>query len=515
VIWLKRIGLFLIGTAIIGAGFFWYLLQYADVDFYPPLFTEHCGDCHGDDMLGTDRAIALIENRLEGGDSVAAMIHSINHKHVADGRPQFEDELTQEQIKGLAMYVGERRLGQKFEDFRAYSPIVIPDEPIHSTIHDFSIEVFANSLDPLTYSIEPLPDGSFLLTERLRGLSLISSTGVQSEPIDGTPKTGKSGIAVRGIPAGLGWLLDVAVHPDYEQNGWIYLHYTDLCTDNCEHGSRLFPASMNRLERGRIKDGRWVDVETLWQAEPQFYTRMIDTTAGGRIAFDDAGHVYFSVGWKEPLALSSQDLNSPNGKIHRINDDGSIPANNPFLIHPAVGNDESTLTRQSIWTYGHRTPQGLEWNPRRGKVWNTEMGPRGGDEINELLPGRNYGWPYHSLGLEYTGHSVARYKLQDIEFDTSKVEQTLVDFTPSPALSSFAFYQGDKFPGWRGNLLLGTLKGSSLYRLVFDGKEMIEREVLFRDLARIRDVEIGYDGLVYLLLENAEESMIVRLVPTD
>ncbi|MBT7369134.1 MAG: PQQ-dependent sugar dehydrogenase, partial [Gammaproteobacteria bacterium] len=127
----------------------------------------------------------------------------------------------------------------------------------------------------------------------------------------------------------------------------------------------------------------------------------------------------------------------------------------------------------------------------------------------------NYGWPYHSLGLEYTGHSVARYKLQDIEFDTSKVEQTLVDFTPSPALSSFAFYQGDKFPGWRGNLLLGTLKGSSLYRLVFDGKEMIEREVLFRDLARIRDVEIGYDGLVYLLLENAEESMIVRLVPTD
>jgi len=170
-------------------------------------------------------------------------------------------------------------------------------------------------------------------------------------------------------------------------------------------------------------------------------------------------------------------------------------------------------SRRTVWTYGHRSPQGLEWHSERQRVWNSEMGPRGGDELNELLPGRNYGWPYDSQGLEYSGIYVERYKQNNLEFDTAQVEQSLVDFTPSPAISSFAFYQGDRFSNWRNNVLIGSLKGNTLYRLVFDGTQLLHREVLLEDLARIRDIEVGFDGLVYLLLENAAGSSIVRLRP--
>jgi len=355
-----------------------------------------------------------------------------------------------------------------------------------------------------------MPDGSFLLTERERGLSIISADGVQSELISGTPHTGDS-IEVMGIKYGVGWLLDIARHPDYENNGWLYLHYTDLCPSGCVDTEPL-DTSMNRLDRGRIRDGEWVDVETIWQADEAWYTSRADTGAGGRIAFDDTGHVYISVGMRG--RYGPQDLSNPSGKIHRVNDNGTVPADNPFVVTSGESSEEIPFTQQTIWTYGHRSPQGLEWNYNQRLVWNAEMGPRGGDEINELLSGRNYGWPYFSLGLEYSGSDVERHKAKNIEFDTSTIEQTLVDITPSPAASSFAFYNHDRFANWKDNLLLGSLKGSSLFRYVFDGNKVVHKETLVKDLARIRDVEIGYDGFVYLLLENKNGGRIVRLVPT-
>ena len=302
------------------------------------------------------------------------------------------------------------------------------------------------------------------------------------------------------------------LHPDYEENGWIYLHYTDLCQDACysdDGESEWFPATMNRVDRGRIVDGRWVDVENIWRSPEEFYIASADTGAGGRLAFEDSGHLYFSVGIREEgeandTAIGPQELDKPFGKIHRVLDDGSIPVDNPF--------PEQAPT---VWTYGHRSPQGLEWNAERGSVWNSEMGPRGGDELNELLAGRNYGWPFFSLGLEYSGLAVARHRHHALEVDESSIEQTLVDITPSPAISSFAFYDGDRFPNWQGNVLIGSLKGSSLYRWVFDGRQLRHRETLIKDLARIRDIEIGNDGLVYLLLENHAGGAIVRLVPTE
>ncbi len=491
-----------------GIGVAWYVMNYVEFDIYVPMFADNCASCHGEQLDGTAQGPALVGVGLRHGDTVAAMQDSIRKLHPQLGQPAFAETLTDVQTKGLAIYIGERRMGQRFTEFQFSRDLVVPDGELATEEHSFRIETVVDGLSPLIFSIEPMPDGSLLVTEKERGLSVVSPEGVQSPLIEGTPALGSS-VDVMGIQYGWGWLLDVALHPDYEENGWVYLHYTDLCEEECE-GDLVGSASMNRVDRAHIVDGKWVDVQTIWQAPREFYARTADTGAGGRLTFDDDGHVFLSVGIKleNQQDMTPQDLTNPYGKIHRVNDDGSIPVDNPYAASP-------NGALPSIWTYGHRSPQGLEWHAERKRAWNSEMGARGGDELNELKPGRNYGWPFHSLGLEYEGVEVARYKRNALEFDDTDVEQTLVDITPSPAISSFVFYEGNRFPAWQDNVLIGSLKGCSLYRMVFDGNKLVHRETLISDLARIRDVEIGYDGLPYLLLENESGSRIVRLVPAE
>jgi glucose/arabinose dehydrogenase len=262
---------------------------------------------------------------------------------------------------------------------------------------------------------------------------------------------------------------------------------------------------MNRVVRGRIRDDAWVDEEVVWSVPRRFYTTMPDIGAGGRIAFDPAGYLYLSVGIKGGYFEGIQDLAAPYGKIHRVRDDGAIPEDNPF-----VGTEGAFA---STWTYGHRSPQGLEFDPRTGLLWGSEMGPRGGDEVNRLQRGRNYGWPLYSKGLDYDGTPVEYWKELNIEFDLDDIEQPVVDLTPSPAVSSFVVYDGAAFPGWSGALIVGSLKASELYRFVVEEGHLVHTELLLKDLARIRDVEVGVDGFVYLLLEHESGSQIVRLVP--
>ncbi len=482
-----------------GAFVIWYFINYAELDRYVALYSDHCAECHGADLKGGKQGPALVNRALKFGDSVAALQASLSKRHTTP----FDNLLSDSESKGLSIFIAERRLGLRFSDFRFERSIDVPSSIIRSEQHDFRVETVIDKLDPLIFSIEPLPDGSLLLTEKKKGLSIISTDGTQSAAIKGTPETNGS-IDIRGVQYGIGWLLDVAIHPDYENNAWVYLHYTEVCSKRCDTLLSI-PYSMNKLDRGRIVDGKWVDVQNIWSTSFEFYAPTPDTGAGGRIAFDDSGHVYLSVGIKSADGESDttpQVLNNPYGKIHRVRDDGSIPADNPFVVELAADLETNSYNLNSIWTYGHRSPQGLEWHPVRKRVWNSEMGARGGDEVNELLPGRNYGWPYHSNGLEYSGPKVERHKIKSIEFDISDTEQALVDITPSPAISSFVFYSGERFPRWQNDVLIGSLKGGSLYRMVFAGNRLIRTETLIKDLARIRDIEVGYDGLVYILVEN-------------
>jgi glucose/arabinose dehydrogenase len=483
----------------------------AQEDPFATPYQEHCSDCHGLNLEGTGQGPRLAGVRLNYGDSVDDIRTGIAEGFLEAGMPAWSETLNADEIQRLAIYVAEQRAALQYTDFRVAAPPVVPDGIAMSELHAFGVEIVVDGIDPLPYSIAPLPDGQILVTEKTRALRLMSSDGTLSEPIRGTPQVFNDGFEIPGIQLvyGSGYLLDVAPHPNYAENGWIYLSYTERCSD-CNEVSRDtgLPVSMVALIRGRIEGGEWIDEETIWRTDIEHYSFIPDMAAGGRIAFDDEGHVFLTVGIKGTSEFDGiQDLSKPYGKIHRMNDDGTVPADNPFVSTPnALG---------SLWTVGHRSPQGIEFDSETGRLWGTEMGQRGGDEINLLLPGRNYGWPLISKGMQYDGRPVDFGKELGIEFDPDDLEQPVVDLTPSPAVSSFVIYTGDAFPGWRRNLLVGTLKATELYRMVVDGEEIVHRETVLDGLGRIRDIETGPDGFVYLLLEHASGSRILRLVPAD
>jgi glucose/arabinose dehydrogenase len=480
-------------------------------DPFVTLYRDSCGACHGENLEGAAQGSALAGGALRHGDSIEQITRSIAAGFPDAGMPAWSKTLDAAKIQRLAIYISEKRSNLAYTDFKVAAPSVIPEGVIKSREHAFRIETVASGLDRLPYSIAPLPDGRILVTEKTRGMRIISRDGTVSELIKGTPQAFDDGFEVPGIRLvyGMGYLMDVAPHPDYERNGWIYLHYTERCTD-CNEASRKSkrPVSGNVVVRGRIKNGEWVDQQSVWRTALEHYSGMPDMAAGGRLAFDGNGHVFLSVGIKGGSEYGGvQDLSLPYGKIHRVDDDGTIPADNPFVgVAGAM---------PSIWTYGHRSPQGLEFNRRTGQLWETEMGQRGGDEVNLLLPGKNYGWPLVSKGLKYDGTPVDYGTILKIEPDLQKIQQPVVDLTPSPAVSSFIVYDGKAFPRWRRNLLVGSLKATELYRMVIDGDRVVQQETLLKGLGRIRDIAAGPDGVVYVLIEHASGGRIVRIGPPE
>ena len=471
------------------------------------VFQENCAICHGNQMQGTPQGSPLVGQSLKHGQSNTELSHSISSGFPQLGMPSWADQLGTERIKSLALFIAEHRDGLLMSNFRISGELNVPTEPIETTQATFQLVEVADELDPLPYSITVLPDDSILVAEKMRGLRLVSPSGDVSELITGTPKV-YDDVQPPGperLAFGMGWVLEVAAHPDYANNGWIYLHYSNRC-EGCNEVSRQtkLPVSMNALMRGRIKDGAWVDQDVLWAPGEETYGPITDVAAGGRIAFDPEGFVFISVGMKS--RHGTQDLAWPGGKIHRIHDDGRIPTDNPFYAHATA--------LKTIWTYGHRSPQGLEFDSRTRTLWGTEHGPRGGDEINELKPGRNYGWPMYSKGQNYNGTEVAAGRAES-EVELEDIEQPVVDWTPSPAISSFVLYEGKAFPHWQGQMLVGSLKAADLYRVSIEDGVFAEQEKLIDNLARIRDIEVNSYGEVLLLLEHATGGRIVKLVPSS
>ena len=502
------LALFLIGTSC----------TYSQ-DPYEQLYSQHCASCHGKNMEGNAHASALVGNVLKHGETIDALSRGIEKGYLEQGMPAFGEMLSEGELKGIAIFISERRKDFSMADFSIQKHMQIPTGIIESEEMNFELETLIEGLDPWPYSIAPLPDGGFLLTEKMRGLSLISPEGKQSALIPGLPEISSSqeaGKEPTGLIHGLGWMLEVALHPRYEENGWVYISYGDRCK-KCNTWSEANYAgyiSLLKVIRGRIKNQTWVDQETIWEADREMYTPSPETAMGGRMAFDDSSHLYFSLGAKlyiphEPFTIESfhgiQDLSMPYGKIHRIHDDGRIPQNNPYVeVENAMG---------SIWTIGHRSPQGLAFDGETQVLWGTEMGPRGGDEVNHLKGGRNYGWPLVSQGVNYTGTQVDFGTLLQMDPDTMDLEEPLVDLTPSPAISNLTVCRSSSYPAWEGNLIVGSLKATQLYRMVVEEGNIIHKETLIDDLARIRDVEQGIDGYIYLLLEHVDGGAIVRLKP--
>ncbi|MEO0908836.1 MAG: PQQ-dependent sugar dehydrogenase [Pseudomonadota bacterium] len=497
-------GLIVIGAIGISAGY-WFFITSESREVSLVAFNKNCASCHGVTLEGTEGVPTLIDADLKHGDTLEQMMAVI-----ADGVPGttmagWDDKLTPQEIKMLAIYISERR--QKFPSTLA-SYASEPEEArvLQSQHHNFRLEL-VTKLESRPYSIAPTPDGGVLIAEKVRGLSIVDKDGKQNPLITGTPEVWSTLLSLGGIWLNLGTVLDVELHPDYEENGWIYLSHTDRCNWLC---GWFVPGTMVRVVRGRIKDGNWIDQEVIWSVHTDHYTPVPDAVAAGRLAFDKQGHLYISIGGKNTYDKLHQ-LDTPFGKIHRVRDDGTVPQDNPFWVTPDQRPEGSTI--HTVWSYGHRTGQGLDGHPVNGEIWNTEMGPRGGDEINHILGGQNYGWPLYTNGLDYSGEEISIGKDLGLDYPIEDTVLPVVDFTPAPAVSNFAFHYGTKFPGWKNDLLVGSLKASTLYRIRVQDDKLVEQEKLVTDFGRIRDVAMGSDGFVYIALEHNEAGSLWRIVP--
>ena len=469
------------------------------------IYQAQCAVCHGASLEGAAQGPGLVADRLTHGDTVSEVVVSIRDGVPSKGMPAWGGIIPPDDIRGLAIYILEKR-DLLADDARRGTgePPAIPDEAQPSELHAFSLRpVYTGLQEP--YSIAPLPDGRILVTEKMRGLSVVSADGSSATRVTGTPRTYDDSVLRGTTFTGTGWAHEVALHPDYEENGWIYLSYGDRCEDcNAVARETGLPVSMLKLVRGRLDGNAWTDQETIWEAPIESYQAGAENGAGARIAFDDAGHVYLTLGSFTDYR-GIQDLSLPYGKIVRVRDDGRIPEDNPFLDVPGA--------LPSVYTLGHRNPQGIAFDTSRSVMWSSEHGPRGGDEGNIIEAGRNYGWPLVSLGVDYDGRPIHYADEYGIEFDPAELEPPEIDWTPSPGVSSIVFYRGEAFPKWQDQLIVCTLGGNDLIRVVVDENEALAFETLIRDLGRFRDIEVGPSGELVLLLEHSAGSQIVRLEP--
>ncbi len=351
-------------------------------------------------------------------------------------------------------------------------PLVADDSDWDASIHNtekvsFIVQTYIDGFD-IPWGMAFMPDKRMLVTDRIGDIWIVAKDGTDKVKVIGEVPSVRS--------KGQGGMLDVEVHPDFINNSFIYLTYSDIL-DNKFHTS---------LIRAKLVNNQLVDSEVIFRPKEQFFTKKTHHY-GSRIVFDDDGFIYFSIGDRGDRELA-QNLDMPNGKMYRIYDDGTIPIDNPFYYTKGA--------IKSIWSYGHRNAQGLVIHPLTRQIWEAEHGPRGGDEVNIILKGHNYGWPVITYGKNYSGTIISRFTHKE------GMDQPIFHWTPSIAVCGIAFYDGDQFPEWKNNLLATSLKFERLHRIELDGLNMVKDEIIFEAGSRVRDVEIGPNGMIYVALED-------------
>ncbi|MGH7471096.1 MAG: PQQ-dependent sugar dehydrogenase [Longimicrobiales bacterium] len=344
-----------------------------------------------------------------------------------------------------------------------------------SELHAFRVDTVVEGLER-PWGMAFLPGGDVLVTERPGRLRIIRGGRLEPQPIEGVPA-----VSARGQ----GGLLDVALHPSFATNRWVYLTYSKPGAEG----------ATTALVRGQLEGNRLTNVQELLEAKA--WGRG-GAHFGSRLVFDRAGMLYMTIGDRGEMHRA-QDLAQHTGKTLRLHDDGRVPTDNPFVGRSNV--------LPEIFTYGNRSPQGLTLHPTTGELYQTEHGARGGDELNLMQPGRNYGWPVITWGINYNGE-----KISDIQ-EKEGMEQPLYYWVPSIGTAGLAIYNGDKFPQWRGDVFVGGMVGEQVVRLRFDqNKRRTGLEKLLQGYGRIRDVRSAPDGFIYLLIDQPR-SAVVRLMP--
>ena len=438
------------------------------------IYQNNCASCHGDD-LGGGSAPSMLDDAWTLGGTDEEIARTIRLGSLDNGMPAWEGALSDAEIRALVVLIRERRNAAAQAD----ATRTASGGPARTVAgHTYRVEDVVSGVET-PWSMAFLPDGRMLITEKPGRLRLLEN-GRLSAPVSGTPAV---------LDASQGGLMEVALHPAFKDNGWIYLAYSGRAPKGGERDG------MTTLVRGRLRDGRWVDEEKIYVA-PEGTFRTAGHHWGCRIAFDGQGYLFFTIG-DRGAQDQAQQLDRPNGKVHRIHDDGRVPADNPF-----AGTAGALPT---IWSFGHRNPQGLDFNPADGSLWSTEHGPRGGDELNLVQRGKNYGWPVITYGINYNGTPITEHT------SAPGMEQPVLHWTPSIAVCGIDFYEGAAFPQWEGALLVTALAGQDLRLLRFEGGKVVAQDSLLRGVGRVRDVGCGPDGAIYAALNGPDK--IVRLVP--
>lgn len=437
------------------------------------LYNQACAQCHGAALQG-GLAQSLSDALWQFGSSRSAIFRNIKYGISDFSMPAFEQALSDAQINRVIDYImaSEKASG-------AVRP-PIPSS-VHTLDYEVKVETVAEGLD-LPWAMDFLDASTALITERSGQLRLWAGGKLDSQPIKGLPEV---------LAEGQGGLLDVSIHHSSTEEPWIYLSYSHAH----QPAGQDKPLAMTRIIRGHLKGHQWTDQSIIYQAPEELYlgTRH---HYGSRIVFDHKGHVLFSIG-DRGLAEQAQDLSRPNGKVHRLKLDGSLPEDNPFVgVKGAL---------PSLFTLGNRNPQGLAVSPITGALWAAEHGPMGGDELNVIRGGLNYGWPAITYGRNYDGASVSDFQRRE------GMQQPALYWKPSIAVCGIDFVHQSAFERWNGKLLVAALKYEEVRLLDLESDRVMHQEIILKQVGRVRDVCSGPDGAVYIVTNGPDA--ILRLSP--
>jgi len=441
------------------------------------IYEKYCAGCHGKKMQG-GLAESLLDDNWNVGNSDDEIALAIATGVPGTSMPGWKHLLSTGEIRALVILIREQKYASRKTPKTSTSAAGI----FKSREHNFTMSIFARGTDKL-WGLDFLPDGDLLATQHNGVLWRFKKD--KRYKIRGTPKVWHRR---------QGGLMDVAVNMANKNNPWVYLSYSERSANKAIAGRAV---GSTTIVRGKIEKDRWTKEEIIFQT-PEENRLSQGRHFGSRIVFQD-DYVFFSIG-DEGYPKEAQNLSTQSGKIHRLYADGRVPEDNPFF--------QVAGAQKSIWTYGNRNPQGLDFHPLTGKLWEAEHGPRGGDEINIIEHGKNYGWPIVTHGMNYDGTPMTD------KTSAPGIESPKLFWVPSIAVCGIEFYEGEKFPHWKHNLFVGGLKSEELRRLVIENNTVKTDEVVLKGLGRVRDIANGPDGSIYVII-NGDEYKIVRISPVE
>ena len=437
-------------------------------------YKTYCSGCHGAQMQGST-ASKLIKTEWKYGREKGLIFRNIKYGIQGTEMIAWGQFLKNEDINAVADFI----VASQEVPPAAVRPI---PETLSTKDYTLKVEKLVSTGIRVPWGIEFVDKEKALITERAGSIRWMINGKLDPQPIEGLPKT---------FAHNTGGYMDIALDPSYSKNGWIYFAYSHTKGDTADEKA----AGMTKVIRGKIKEHKWIDEQTLFEV-PDSLKIPGGNRWGCRLLFDRDGYLFFSIG-DMARGPDSQNPGKPAGKVYRINPDGSIPKDNPYA--------GKTNMLQAIFSIGNRNVQGIAQHPITGEIWATEHGPMGGDELNILKKGANYGWPIITYGVDYDGSIVSTEKFKE------GMEQPVTQWTPSPGVCAAEFVIGELFPLWKNNLLVGNLAFEEIRRLTIDNHKVIEEEIVLKGVGRVRDLKIGPEGAIYVLL-NAPD-MILRITP--